>query len=451
MMKKKTAIIIISYLSCAVVALGVIAYSTWNRAKLYQNSTAMNYQHAFSELGTALSEIDTALQKSVYARGPAMESAVCAEIFGKAMTAQMALGVLPFSTQELEQTAGFISKVGDYAFCMTRAAAGSGLTDEQRESLKGLSGTASLLADNIRQLQTDISDGRLTMDELEQSEQRMDQMEGEALPNLSDSMKQIESEFPETPSLIYDGPFSEHLTYSSQKMLDGRDTIGQEEGREKAAEFLGASVSRIYPAGSCEGKMPAWYYSARVQGNEFSIAVSKTGGEIISFIGSREPAEGDVSIEEAVKTAREFLERRGFSNMKESYYIRQGNILTVNFAYEQNGVLCYPDLVKVGVAMDSGGVCLYEARGYLNAHCERQLPEVAVSVDDARQLVSEELEILSEGLTVIPTDGGVELLCHEFKCKTQDDRHYIIYVNAVSGHQEKVLILIEDENGALTL
>ena len=48
-------------------------------------------------------------------------------------------------------------------------------------------------------------------------------------------------------------------------------------------------------------------------------------------------------------------------------------------------------------------------------------------------------------------DGKYEILCHEFKCEAEDGRHYIIYVNAVTGEQEKILILLEDENGALTL
>ena len=50
-----------------------------------------------------------------------MISAVCTDVFGKAMTAQMSLGALPFSTQELEKTAGFISRVGDYAYSLSRA------------------------------------------------------------------------------------------------------------------------------------------------------------------------------------------------------------------------------------------------------------------------------------------------------------------------------------------
>lgn len=450
-MKRKTVIFTISLLLISLVALGVFAYSSYKRAEVLENAAAMNYQHAFSELRTGLSEMDTALQKSIYARGAEMESAVCAEIFSKAMTAQMALGVLPFSTQELERTAGFISRVGDYCFAMAQQAADGGLTDEQRDNLRALSDTATILSQNISQMQTDMSDGIMTMDELVRSEKRLDELEDSQLPQtLSEGMKQIESEFPETPSLIYDGPFSEHLEEQSPKMLENKDTITQTEGRRIAAQFLGASEGRVYPNGACEGKMPAWYYSARVQNNEFTIAVSKQGGQVIGFVGSREPQDGDLSTQECVEAARSFLEHRGFTDMTESYFVRQGNIVTVNFASTQDGVICYPDLIKVGVAVDTGGVCLYEARGYLNCHYERDLPEASVSQEQALEMVAPELEVLSSKLTLIPTNSE-EKLCYEFVCKTQDEREYIVYVDAVSGEQEKILILLEDENGSLTI
>lgn len=450
-MLSRPVIFIISLLLLAVVVLGVFAYGSYRRAEMADYAAALNFQHAFAELCTGLSGMDTALQKSVYVRGAELESAVCAEIFSKAMTAQMALGVLPFSTQELEQTAGFISRVGDYAFAMTRQASAGGLTDEQREALRSLSDTASLLSQNVLQLQADIAGGALDIGSLVQAEAQLDAVEDSALPQtLGQGMRLMESEFPETPSLIYDGPFSSHLERQSPKMLEGRSRISQTEGRSLAADFLGTAVGRVYPNGACEGDMPAWYYSARVQDNEFTIAVSKQGGEVIGFVGSRLPADGSISAEQCIENARRFLERRGYSGMTESYYIRQGNIITVNFAFEQDGVICYPDLVKVGVAADTGGICSFEARGYLNCHTARELPAASVSAEQAAESVAPELEITSSRLALIPTNSE-EKLCYEFVCRAQDERGYIVYVNAESGRQEKLLILLEDENGALTV
>ena len=54
-------------------------------------------------------------------------------------------------------------------------------------------------------------------------------------------------------------------------------------------------------------------------------------------------------------------------------------------------------------------------------------------------------------MVIIPTDGKNEIFCHEFKCQTADEQHYIIYVGALSGVEEKILILLEDDSGTLAI
>jgi hypothetical protein len=42
--------------------------------------------------------------------------------------------------------------------------------------------------------------------------------------------------------------------------------------------------------------------------------------------------------------------------MAESYHIIQGNVITVNFVYSRDSVLFYPDMIKVGIALDDGSL-----------------------------------------------------------------------------------------------
>jgi hypothetical protein len=74
-----------------------------------------------------------------------------------------------------------------------------------------------------------------------------------------------------------------------------------------------------------------------------------------------------------------------------------------------------------------------------------------VDRETAANQVGGSLTILSHDLSVIPTDGQYEKFCHEFKCENEGGQHYLIYVNAVTGQQEKILILLEDESGTLTI
>ena len=146
-----------------------------------------------------------------------------------------------------------------------------------------------------------------------------------------------------------------------------------------------------------------------------------------------------------------YVEKHGFSDMRSTYHMKQGGVMTINFAATQGDVLLYPDLVKVSVALDDGSIIGLETRGYLMNHRTRTLPQAEISVEEAKSKVADGLEILGHKLCVIPREGGQEVFCHEFVCQTERGEHYIVYVDAVSGEQEKILILLEDETGAQTI
>ena len=67
------------------------------------------------------------------------------------------------------------------------------------------------------------------------------------------------------------------------------------------------------------------------------------------------------------------MNTHGFENMKETYYLKQDGIVTINYAYNQDGVIMYPDLIKVKVALDNGEILGIETTGYLNNHTQRDV------------------------------------------------------------------------------
>ena len=58
--------------------------------------------------------------------------------------------------------------------------------------------------------------------------------------------------------------------------------------------------------------------------------------------------------------------------------------------------------------IDNGSIVSYDAHGYLSAHHERELPEAAVTMEDALATVSPALTVRSHQMAVIPSDGGEE-------------------------------------------
>lgn len=450
--RRRTLVRAASFLLAAFVIVGGLALQARARAEAYRLYLENGYRHAFAELSANLNELDVALQKGIYATSPSMLGVLCTQIYGKAMSAQMALGELPYSNVELEQTAAFLAKAGDYAAALSRSASVTGVcSDEQREALRGLSAGASDLSARVAGLQSDLMGGAVTLEDLEAAEARLSAAEGGGHTLADSSYQTVESDFPELPSLIYDGPFSEHIAGRTPAMLEGREDVTQDEARLAAARFLDLKPELFTLVSAGSGRLPTYSFSAMVDGGELYVEVTRRGGLVVELLHSRPVESAALSREEAVAAAAAFLTSRGYPNMTESYFIDQGNVLTINFAAQQGEVLCYPDLVKVSVALDNGRVVGFESEGYLMNHTLRDLPRSPVSLGKAQAALSPELDILSHRLALIPTGGEYEVLTHEFKCQSADGRHVLVYINAQTGQEEKILILLEDESGTLVI
>ena len=347
-MKKRTTIRIISFLAAATVALGAASVIFYRRAVTAEREERHRGEYAFSELCAAADGLSAALEKSQYAVSPAITASLCAEVYSRAQTASAALSSLSVPLMELENTASFFARTGDYALWLLReSSGGDDVSEEARENLRALGDTAALLSG----------------------------------------------------------------------------------------------------AGESEGKIPVY----RFTGGDYTVSVSRKGGYVVRALSQRAPVRSAITVDAALEKAAEFLAAHGCRGMKESYHILKDHVLTVTYCAEQNGVMCYPDMVKLAVAMDTGEMLRFDAEAYLTSHAERDLPEPAVSEEDARAMAGEGLTVQSEKLAVIPTSGAEEIYCRELICETEDGRHYLLYVNAMTGAQEKILILLEDESGTLAL
>ena len=452
-MRKKTAIIVISLLAAVAVGAMALTIKTVAEARDRDRYIAANYRHAFEELVAGVSDLDSALKKSVLVTTPSMAGTVLTEVFGKAQTADMALGVLPFSATELEKTAAFINKAGDYALALSRkAAGGETFTEEERQGLRALSETASKLSARLNAMQQSLGSAVGSARQYQRSLKSFDEREGEIVPDtVGDQMSLSETEFPEIPALIYDGPFSEHLLDVAPRAIEGMEEIDQNQGRRIAAQFLGLRAEQVFPTAQVGGALPSFAYSAQLDGIPVAITLSKQGGVVYSVLNSRMVESRALTPEQALEAAREHLQRRGYKDMKESYYMVQGNVLTANFAYVQEGVTCYADLIKVGVAMDDGSLQSFEAADYLTAHTWRELPAIAVDAEAGKSAIPADVTLLGTETVLIPSSGKYELLCHEYECEDASGQRVLIYVNAATGRQEKILLLLSDENGTLTI
>ena len=372
-------------------------------------------------------------------------------LWREANMAQTYLTRLPIETQELENTQKFLNQVSDYSYSLSRKNIyGENLSNEDLTNLEELHSYSIDLENTLAQLSEDINSGRIKWGELTSKGSKAFAQEVSSVSK--DSFSNLEENFHEYSGLIYDGAFSEHITSQEKKGLTG-ENIDEETAKKTAQDFFGNDkIKEIQSSGLSENAtIPAYDFTITTNEESIvSISISQQGGHIIYMNYNRDVSTEILGIEEANEKGKEYLEQKGFSNMKETYYLKQEGIMTINYAYMQENCIMYPDLIKVKVALDNGEILGIETTGYLNNHTTRDLSNIKITMEEAKKTLNNKLNIESEGLAVIPTEWKSEVLCYEFKGKIEDTE-FLVYINAENGNEQDILVIKDTPNGILTM
>lgn len=431
----------------------VLGYFLYQEKEKYTTATHNQYNLALYELIDYVQNVENYLAKAMITSTPEHGAETLSKVWREANLAQVYLSQLPVSSTELANTAKFLNQVSDYSYSLSRKNIyKEELSQEDLDNLKNLHDYSTELKNTLNQLSTDMNEGRINWDELTKNTeiafaQQVDNLSATTFSNLDEN-------FGEYAGLIYDGAFSEHMESAERKGLTG-DEIDEERAKEIARDFIGEDrIEELNSNGLIEnGNIQVYDFSSKIKNgdsnNPLTISISKVGGHIVNMNYNREVNVESISIEEADRIGKEFLNSREIYNMKETYYLIEGGIVTINYAYEQNDITVYPDLIKLKIALDNGEILGMETTGYLNNHEERNIPVVKISKEEAKSNLNKNLEITSEGLAIIPTEWKTEILCYEFKGKI-NDTDFLVYINAETGREENVLVIIDTPNGILT-
>ena len=442
----------IAVLIAIIIGLGIIMY---NQNQEYVQTSENSYNSAFYQLTDYVQNVETYLAKSLISTTPEHGAETLTNLWREANLAQTYLSMLPVESQELENTEKFLNQVSDYSYSLSRKNIyNENLSDEDLKNLKDLHEYSQELENTLNQLSDDLNSGRFEWKELKNKggtafAQQVSSMDDNAFTQMEDN-------FHEYSGLIYDGAFSEHITNREKKGLTG-ENIDEETAKKKVEEFLESGneeieVKNISNLGLSENAtIPVYDFSAETEeGNNINIGISQKGGHVVYMNTTRDVNSEIISQDEANKKGKEYLTQKGFENMKETYYLKQEGIVTINYAYTQNGIVMYPDLIKVKVALDNGEILGMETSGYLNNHTQRDTSKVKITKEQAKKTLNKDLQIQSEGLAYIPTEWESEILCYEFKGKVED-REFLVYINAENGREEDILIITNTPDGTLTM
>lgn len=443
----------------SIVIVLVSAVSLWG---IYQYKHAANlrqeldnqYNRAFYEMVGFVNNVETLLAKSMVGITTQKTAVTLQEAWRQANLAQTNLGQLPVSQPVLASTSKFLTQVSDLSLTLdNQNIRGNKLSDDQYRTVERLYKYAVTLNNSLRELQNDLGSGRLKWGELASKGTKLF-----SKTKPGEMMKKVEAlgnMFQDYPTLIYDGPFSDHMSATKARGLTG-DTVSIDEAKEKVKKFLGAGrVQEITDAGKNDnGQIKTYSFNVKLKNapedQSVNIGVTQKGGHVEWMLYNRQVGENKLDMDKAKKAGMDFLKEKGYENMVDTYYIKQDNIATINYAYKQDNVTVYPDLIKVKVALDNGEIVGIETKQYLSNHTERDIPAPKITMEEARKKLNGKIKIESSGLAIIPTNYKKEIFCHEFKGKL-NDRDFLVYINAETGEEEDILLIVNTPDGVLTV
>lgn len=449
--KEKHLLTITVLIAVIAICAGVLAYKNH---KDYERLKKNKYNMAFFEVVDYMENVETYLAKSLITKEAESSAENLTQVWRETNLAAAYLSQVPVSTEGLSKTEKFLNQTSEYTYSLFRKnLKGEDLTDEELDKLNELHDYSMEVKNTVNQLSEDVNAGRLNWDELDYNASSMFSKE---VDNISkDGFDTIESNFEEYDGLIYDGAYSEHITNDSKKGLTG-DDVDEEKAKTIVTDFVGNdNIKTINSDGLSEnGNIECYTFTVTLNDNGqniMTVAISKKGGHIVFSDYNRNVEEETITEDKADELAKKFLYSRGYNNLEKTYYTKQGGIMTINYAYKQDDVIIYPDLIKIKVALDNGDILGIETTGYLNNHENRNLnTKDVISKEKAKENINKNIEIQSERLVVIPTEYKTEIFCWELKGKI-NDRDFLIYVNTKTGKIEDILVVTDTGNGILTM
>ncbi|MEA4897992.1 MAG: germination protein YpeB [Eubacteriales bacterium] len=425
-------------LTVVILLLAMLGYAQFRRVRALTLTVSANYQKALYEAGELMSGVQLNLEKLLVSGSGAYMQTLLTEIGRQADGVQDNLSGLPPGDAALEGAVKFVNQVGDYARVLNdRLAGGGALTEADRTQIAELHKSAVSLNQQLADMI-----GRLERGEYAFT---VDEAAIQSLPESGDEQVQPPVNY---PVLLYDGPFSDARDTGTIKV--GGAEVSADQAAEKLKLFIGPErVTSLQMTGESHILSDCYEFDAVTESGTLSASVTKAGGHVLYMLPDADITEPKLSVGECTDLGAEFLRARGYGETQISYWQQQDAILTVNYAAIQDGVILYPDLIKLQINMNNGLVVGVEAVNYLRNHTWRPLPAPAVTEEAAMGSLSEAMVIDRIRRCVIPIDAG-EAQCWEVAARFQGGNRYLIYIDTQTGKEQSILQLVE-ENGGLAV
>lgn len=419
-----------------------------NNFKRQKQLVQDEYNRSMYELTTYIKNVDLDLTKLQMTADRRLITLTLTNIWREANLAKENLSNLPIIQDNMGNTSKYLSQTSDFAHSLIDSVSrGRAITPEQYADIAKLNQSSTELLQITNNIFDELNSGRLKWDEV----QKLGNEQLDANVAVS-NIQSIPKAFVKYEGLIYDGAYSNHMISSNPKSLS-ETVVTEEQARANLTKIFGQeNIEYINYMGENNNDLELFEYQLKLKeyGSIRDIYMTKRDGKLYLMISDKTVNEQKITVDAAKDIGKDFLKLIGIDPVVDTYYVITENLVTINYAATENDVILYTDLAKVKIALDDGEVCSVETGGYTFNHVKRDNLTPVLTMDQAQAKINKNIEIESKNLALIPTESKGEILVYEFKGNI-NKKKCIVYINALTGEEENILMIIETPNGTLTM
>ena len=438
---KIIGIISMSVLVGLVIFMGVMWGITQSELDRYRQELNYNYLNNFYSLTDSVNNIETNLSKLSVSTDEEMQERYLTEVVSLCQSAQNNLSSLPLEHHSINETTKFINQLGGYSFTLHQNILnGEELTLDDKDQIDQLHQSASEVKFELNRLANLINSGYSIIDNIKDPNVEVN--------DFSQQWSGVYDDTIEYPTLIYDGPFSDS---TQNKEVKGLKDINVTQTEAELLMQKWFTDWQISPSGESKGgDFDTWNFMLEKEGKNGYAQITQKGGMLLQLGTDVNAGDKNKQLEECELLPENFAKKVGIEDVKVVWSTECEGFVYCNLCYVKDGVIIYPDMIKVKVSQDTGEILGYEARSYAFNHVERTNLTPKISKKNAQEKVDEYLSILTEKLVVVPNEYVGESLAWEFKCLKEGSVYYV-YIDALTGKDLNIMKVIETDDGELLM
>ncbi len=389
----------------------------------YENSLKSSMEEVFYDMRT----LENDLSKLMITVNDKTATHMLSTVQMKSAACGQALSKLPIVATGVQNTLKFTNQLSSYcATVLNNYSSDSFFPENFDTQINDFFATCKKVNGELSKLENSILNNEISLLEVNNGKTESEGIFGS-----------IDNDILEYPSVIFDGPFSD----GQERMTPKTDR--KEVSEQQATEYVQNIGFSLNFKGEINGIVPAYLF----ENEHFSAQVTKKGGLLLMAISDRIIENAELSEEEAEEKAVSFAQKLNFGEIKNVWQEYYSNYAVFNFAPVIDGVVIYPDIFKVKVALDNGEIVGFEGKSYIMNNQERQLEKVKVSQEDAKKQLKEGFLVESARLCLISVNEK-ENLCYEFFGKF-NEMTFAVYVSAIDGNEKTSFRILSTETGRM--